>query len=168
MAAITKEQVRRIYSLGAAAGILESGNKADTLHALVDAVTGKDSIRSLTTREFETVQRELLSKIKYSNRADPLKSRKKDKTCETAPGMMNAEQQKKAWALIYSLRDMDTGGTATAGQRMVGAIRKVLGVEARVDNPFRWLTQEQGGVLIEQLKRYVRSAKARERKRGSG
>jgi hypothetical protein len=51
---------------------------------------------------------------------------------------------------------------------MVGAIRKVLGVEARVEEPFKWITFDQSGVLIEQLKRYVRSAEAREKKRGSG
>lgn len=162
MGAITKEQVRRIYALGAAAGILESGNKNDTLHALVDAVTGKASIRSLTEREFEQVQQELLGKIRLGNRQEPLKPRKKGK--ETAPGMMNAEQQGKAWRLIYRLKELDADSTATAGQRMVGAIKKVLGVDARVENPFGWLTQDQGASLIEQLKRYVRSAEAREKK----
>lgn len=168
MGVITKEQVRRIYALGAAAGMVESGSHDDTLHAMVAVITGKDKVSGLTEKEFEAVQRELLSKIRYSNRTEPLKSRKKDNQRATAPGMMNAEQQGKAWKLIYILRDMDTGSTATAGQRMVGAIKKILGVDARLENPFGWLTQAQGAALIDQLKRYVRSAEARQKKRGSG
>ena len=168
MGAITKEQIRRIYALGAAAGSLEPGNKNDALHAMIAVITGKDAVSRLTDKEFEAVQKELLSKIKYSNREQPLKSRKKDTRRDTAPGMMNADQQGKAWRLIYRLRELDTGSTATAGQRMVGAIRKALGVDARIENPFQWITQDQGAALIEQLKRYVRSAEARDKKRGSG
>ena len=168
MGAITKEQVRRVYALGAAAGSLESGNKNDALHAMIAVITGKDSVSDLTEKEFEEVQKELLAKIKLGKRTlPPPAARRNGKT--TAPGMMNAEQQGKAWRCIYRLKELDVGGSsATAGQRMVGAIKKVLGVEARVEDPFKWITQEQGATLIEQLKRYVRSAEAREKKRGSG
>ena len=166
MGAITKEQVRRVYALGAAAGMVESGSHDDALHAMIAVLTGKDSVSSLTEKEFEAAQRELLEKIKLGKRNLP-PPRKKGK--ETAPGMMNAEQQGKAWRFIYRLKELDVGGSsATAGQRMVGAIKKVLGVEARVEDPFKWISQEQGATLIEQLKRYVRSAEAREKKRGSG
>lgn len=163
---ITKEQVRRIYALGSAAGVLQSGNKEDNLHALVNSITGKDSIRNLTSGEFYKVERELLSRMQMKNRTTPLKSEKQD---TTAPGMMNSKQQGLAWRMIYRLAELDASkSTATAGERMTGAIKKILGIDARVEKPFEWVTQEQGAALIEHLKRYVRSAERREEKRGSG
>lgn len=167
MAAITKDQVRRIYALGAAAGMVTSGSHDDALHAMIAVMTNKDSVSSLTDKEFEEAQRELLAKIKLGNRTLPPPAARRNGK-ETAPGMMNAEQQGKAWRYIYRLKELDVASSATAGQRMVGAIRKVLSVEARVDDPFKWVTFDQGAALIEQLKRYVRSAEARDKKRGSG
>lgn len=169
MANITKEQIRRIYSLGAASGLLESGNKDDNLHALVSRIAGKDSVSALTSKEFEAVERELLPLVQYKNHKAPLKNTKKKTKIETAPGMMNEAQQSLAWRMIYRLRELDEKkSSATAGERMVGAIKKILGTDARVENPFEWITQENGAALIEKLKRYVRSAEARVRKRGAG
>ena len=82
-----------------------------------------------------------------------------------APGMMSAAQQKNAWKLVYRLRDLDADrSAATVGERMVGAIRKVFNMDVQVGNPFQWLDAANGGMLIEELKRYVRSA---ERKKGA-
>ncbi|MGE5494598.1 MAG: phage protein GemA/Gp16 family protein [Burkholderiales bacterium] len=160
---ISKEQVRRIYALGAAVGILESGNKEDNLHALVLRITGKDSVSAMTAAEFKMVERELLTLMQYKNRQTPLKS-KTIKSVAVSPGMMNAAQQSKAWKLIYRLIDLDTHKSkATPGERMVGAIKTILGVDAKVANPFQWITFEQGFKLIEKLKLYVRSAETRER-----
>jgi hemoglobin-like flavoprotein len=156
MGGITKEQVRSIYALGSAAGILESGNKDDSLHALVRRVTGKDTVSSLTAEEYEKVKHELLPLLKYRNHKPAVPA--------YAPGMMNKAQQSLAWRYIYRLRELDQdtdAHAATVGERMVGAIKKVLGVDAKVESPFKWLSQEQGGALIEQLKRYVRSAERR-------
>lgn len=166
MAAITKEQIKRIYALGGALGLVQSGSRDDDLHALVLRTTAKESVSALTDKEFKMVERELLSLMKYKNRQEPLKSKK---PAASAPGMMNAAQQGLAWRLIYRLQELDTrSSSATAGERMVGAIRKILEVDARTEKPFEWVTQEQGARLIEQLKRYVRSAEYRITKRRSG
>lgn len=50
---MTKQQIQRIYAMGAVLGILESGNKRDNLHLLVESITGKDSISSLTQEEIQ-------------------------------------------------------------------------------------------------------------------
>ena len=48
MAAINAQQIRKIYAIGNALGIVERGNEDDDLHALVSALTGKDSVKALT------------------------------------------------------------------------------------------------------------------------
>lgn len=170
MATITKEQVRRIYALGAAVGILESGNKDDHLHVLVGSLTGKESVRELTSAEFRKVEAELLSRMKYKNRQQPLKPKEvKDIAGTTAPGMMNKAQQGLAWHLIYQLQELDAEKSkATVGERLVGAIKKICNVDAKVEHPFMWLTLAQGQHLITNLKWYVQAAEERAAKRGSG
>ena len=41
------------------------------------------------------------------------------------------------------------------------AIEKILGITASKSDPFRWISFEEGSRLIEQLKRFVRSAEGR-------
>lgn len=55
MAAINARQIRTIYALGNALGILDRGNADDELHAFVAAKTGKSSIKELTSAEGEAV-----------------------------------------------------------------------------------------------------------------
>ena len=55
MAAINARQIRTIYALGNALGILERGVADDELHAFVAATTGKNSIKELTSAEGEAV-----------------------------------------------------------------------------------------------------------------
>lgn len=168
MTAITKEQIRRVYALGAAIGAVERGNKDDNLHALVYSITQKSSVSALTRDEFYVVERELLTRMQYKNRTEPLKNRKKERD-NTAPGMITEAQRGLAWRYIYRLQELDTKITgATAGERMCGAIKKILGVEAQVKDPFRWITAEQAPTLIEQLKRYVRTAERQAKKAGVG
>lgn len=45
---ITSQQIQRVYGMGAVLGIFASENKQDNLHLLIEAITGKDSISSLT------------------------------------------------------------------------------------------------------------------------
>lgn len=170
MAAITKEQIRRVYALGAAAGLLESGNKDDALHSVVRRISGKDAVSRLTGDDFAKIEPELLSLTKLANRKAPLKTPppKAAAPDNTQPGMMSAKQIGKAWALLYDLIKIDGASKATAGHRMVGAIKKILHVDAQVEQPFTWLTFGQGFVLIDTLKRYVSSAQRRAEKRGSG
>ena len=51
MAAIATQQIRKIYAIGNALGIVERGNAEDSLHDLVSSLTGKDSLKALTYAE---------------------------------------------------------------------------------------------------------------------
>ena len=59
MAAIATQQIRKIYAIGNALGILERGNAEDSLHDLVSSITGKDSLKALTYAEAQAVIRDL-------------------------------------------------------------------------------------------------------------
>lgn len=166
MAAITKEQIKRIYALGSGIGILERGSKDDNLHALVYSITGKSSISELTNTEFTEIEREMLKRMRYSNHPAPLKSSNQGKSPEV-PGMMTASQQSLAWRLIYRLCELNNT-SAVPGERMRGAIKKILDIDASLEAPMKWINFDDGSKLIEQLKRYVRSAEAREKKKVAG
>lgn len=169
MAAITKEQIKRVYALGSAIGIIERGNKNDDLHALVFGMTEKESISQLSDVQFKQVERELLHRLQLGNQTAPLKRKPKNKD-ESQPGMMSPAQQGLAWRMIYRLMELDErNSTATPGERMVGAIKKILGIEATGTKPFDWITFDDGKKLIEQLKRYVYSAELKAvKRRGAG
>lgn len=59
MAAIATQQIRKIYAIGNALGIVERGNAEDSLHDLVSSITGKDSLKALTYAEAQAVIRDL-------------------------------------------------------------------------------------------------------------
>lgn len=170
MPELSKGMTKRIYALGAVTGVLESGNKNDLLHNLVRSISGKDSVKAMTSEEALKVIRKLEQL--------PKKSRKKKKKVEppdpgAQPGMMSVPMQEKAWALIYELVDYDKKdgipSHGTAGERMAGAIRKILHMDVDLADPFRWIDDEQAWLLIEQLKRYVasRGAQSREKQKGA-
>lgn len=155
---IDNRQIGRIYAMGNAAGIVERGSKEDDLHALVYQTTGKTSIRSLTAAEGRAVEAELKS------RAGAQRRRTKS---GSVPGMMTAAQKRLAWAIIYHLIQLDSKpDSASAAERMSGAVKKVLGVDAPVRDPLRWVDFTGGEKLIEQLKRYERSARRRASREG--
>lgn len=79
--------------------------------------------------------------------------------------MMSREQIGKAWHLIYQLTEVSGEKNVPAGNRMVGAIKKICEIDAELEDPFRWLTAEKGHQLIEGLKRYLKSAKAKEKRK---
>lgn len=156
---IDNRQIGRIYAMGNAAGIVERGSKEDDLHALVYQVTGKASIRSLTATEGAAVE------VALRARAGPQPHRLKPST----PGMMTAAQKRLAWAIVYHLIQLDgKPDSAPAAERMSGAVKKVLGVDAPVRDPLRWVDFAGGEKLIEQLKRYERSAKRRAARKEGG
>nr|DAZ59380.1 MAG TPA: Protein of unknown function (DUF1018) [Caudoviricetes sp.] len=103
--------------------------------------------------------------MRIRNRDVPLKhksQRKKD-----VPGMMTVSQQKKAWSLVYRLDELEPKEVPVI-ERLLGAIEKILGITASKSDPFRWINFDDGTRLIEQLKRYVRSAERKAFKGGSG
>lgn len=146
---ITKEQISKLYGLAARAGLVESGNKEDNFHQIVAGLTGKDSVKKLTDTEYKKVRSRLLQELENKN----------------ASGRISSGQIKKAWSLMYQIIEYSPNEEGrTAGERMVGAIKKILGIDADVKNPFAWVSAEQGNKLIEMLKRYLRSAKNRQTK----
>lgn len=170
---ITKEQIKRVYALGAGLGLVDNRNHdGDMLHELVHGITGKTSIAELTATEFNSVQRELLERMRLKNQTPPLPRRKKPVQEAPAADMMTAEQQSLAWRLVYRLAELDKdpklhedGTAVSVGERMSGAITKILRITPNMKEPFRWVDFESGTKLIETLKRYVVSA---EKKAGVG
>lgn len=156
MSAITK----KLYALASGLDMVERSSSDDPLHQLVFGMTGKEHISQLTEREAAAVESELRERMKLKNKTAPLKSKKR----EIAPGMMTEAQQKKAWSLMYRLAELDPS-ECSVGERLVGVVKKT-GTSSSVRDPFRFVTFELGAGIIEQLKRYVRSAERRSSEKG--
>ena len=160
---ITKEQIKRLYALGAGLGLVDRHNQDDHFHVLVMGLTGKNAVSTLTEGEFRRGQSDLLGRMKDKKRMEPLQQRKKQHPEQ--PGGMTADQQRKAWAVMYRLRDLDTSTrSASLGDRMCGIIRKEMHRDCTAEDPFHWLTMQDGWKLIEILKKYLANA---ERKGGA-
>ena len=137
----------------------------DDRRALIYCVTGKESTKELTDAEAKAVIGELSERI---SRSLPLEKRKPKVYSPSVAGMMTPEQQSLAWRLIYRLIELDGNPKgATVAERMVGAIKKELGITAAPGKEiFKWVSFNDGSKLIEQLKRYVRSAERKSKKTG--
>lgn len=148
-AMIDDRQRRRIY--GAARGL---GMTNDDLHALAADLTGKESLKELTTRESDALIRELQRR---QPSAPPAPRARKPRQHPEHPGGPTSEQQRKVWAMMYDLQAMDTEPSSLSlGERLSGIIRKELHVSATARDPFAWLTCEQCSRLIDILdKGYV-------------
>ena len=155
MAAINAQQIKKIYAIGNALGIVDRSNSGeDDLHAMVSAMTGKDSIKALTYEEAE----EIISRLQRQQGGTP--PRRSTKQHPERAGGVTSGQQKKAWALMYQLQSCDqTPNSASLGERLCAIIKKELGVDARPQNPFAWIDFKSGNKLLEVLKGYVSTAK---------
>lgn len=155
MAAIATQQIRKIYAIGNALGIVKRGNADDSLHDLVSSITGKNSLKALTYAEAQAVIRDL-----EKRQGEAPHPRCKPKAHTERPGGATAAQQRKVWALMYELQKRDTAPSAASlGERLCGIIKKELQVDAVPTQPFAWLTFQNCNKLIEVLKKYVASAK---------
>ena len=145
----------------------ELGISEDDRHALIYSVTGKESTTELSADETRQVIHELTERLKLKNRTKPLEERKPRAYKPQVAGMMTPEQQSLAWRLIYRLKELDASpNSASAGERMAGAIRKELGITTvEGKDIFRWVSFDDGAKLIEKLKMYVRSAERQAKKR---
>lgn len=148
------------------------GMSDDDRHALVLSVTGKESTKELTDRETEDVIRELKARLGGETVPPEKRNPKAYKPAEA--GMMTTEQQSLAWWYIYRLRELDekpmlheNGTPITPGERMAGAIRAIL--DNNMAKPgkeiFDRVHFDEGAKLIEGLKRYVRSAERKMKRR---
>jgi len=158
-----KEQIRRIYAIGAQLGIKGQGHD-DLLHELVRGITGKDSIKELTDAEARSVLTEL---YKRQSSAPKKQNKKKKADTEGNNGMASKAQQRYCWALIYQLCELDPKPDVEPVERLLGAIRKKGGTNiCTKDDPFSHVTQENCAELIEFLKRCVNTAKRQAKRRG--
>lgn len=155
---------KKIYGLGAACGIVDPGSKADGLHDVVYRISGKASVRELTEAEARKVIAELYSYLKLSKREPPPIPNRKSPPTEKS--VMTSEQTKLAFRYIYRLEELDTTPSkSTPRDRLCGVIRKVFGIEVDPGRDiFKGFSEEQGSAVIEELKRYVRTAERREKR----
>jgi len=154
MAAINGQQIKKIYAIGHKLGIVEQGSHEDSLHSLVAAITGKSSVKALTSAEAQAVINEL------AQRQGTPPPRRKTRTHAECPGGATEGQQRKVWALLYELQKSDTAPSkATLGQRLCGIIKKELKMDAVPEQPFVWIDFQTCNRLIEILKKYVANAK---------
>lgn len=154
---LTSAQLRGIYARAHSLGISEKDNKEDNLHLLVERITGKESIASLTGDEAQSVIRELdmISR-------PPEEPRKSEKVYTEIPGGATEGQQKKVYYLMYQLIALDREpSTASLGERLCGIISKELKLTASPEKPFLWIDYKAANRLIEMLKRYIKSAEKR-------
>ena len=164
---MTTAQRKSIFGMCTQLGMSE-----DDRRALICSVTGKESTKELTDRETEDVLKELRKRLGGETVPPEKRNPKAYKPAEA--GMMTTEQQSLAWRLMYRLQELDekpmlheNGKPYTVGERMAGAIRAIL--DNNMAQPgkdiFRRVNFDDGAKLIEGLKRYVRSAERKAKRR---
>lgn len=153
---------RNLYAIAANAGLVEHGNKEDPFHQIVYSLTGKTSVKELTSRETKLVENEIRSRISENVSGDRIKSQ------ESVAGMMSPAQQSLAWRLMYQIQRYDVKvSDKSVGARLAGAVRKSLKISALDTDPLKWVSAENGNKLIETLKRYVKSAEKKYRQKAN-
>lgn len=146
---IDKGQVKSIYAIAAKLGMVDRSSHDDALHGLVQGLTGKTSVKDLTHAEALEVLTELRKRSAPAAAPQKKRPRKYDET----PGGVSAAQQKKVWYLMFQLEKFDPAPEGVQlRDRLCGLITKQFKVTSFPAQPFRFLTFEQGGVLIEGLK----------------
>lgn len=151
MAKMSAEKRRTIYGMATQLGIYDKQNKDDDLHTLVYRVTNKESIGQLTDREAGTVISELvkLKGGKPKGAAGPSEKNPR-------PGMITKGMQKTVWFYMYRLEGLDARTSQlTRGERLCAIIKKYLHLDARPQDPMRFVTFQAGNTLIEIIKKMV-------------
>lgn len=152
-------QIKSIYALAGSLNMVEHGSHDDTLHELVQGMSGKASVKALTKTEADTILAELRSRMKMHNRVAPLTNKRPQRKKPEIAGGVTSAQQNKCWRLMYELERCDAAPSqASTGARLCGIIKRQFGVDAAVQQPFRFLRFAQGRELIEILKQYVDTA----------
>ncbi|WP_036644868.1 regulatory protein GemA [Paenibacillus sp. oral taxon 786] len=135
MKGITYPQIKKIYALAR-----ERQMDNETLHELVHAVTGSDSIKALSSQQAANVI-DHLTGGKQPTRAATIRR----------PGMATPGQIHKIRALEREL------GWTDNPKRLQAFMDKYCGGIVRLE----WLTFNQAGALIESLKGVLRSERRR-------
>lgn len=151
----TGKQIQRIYALGAKCGLLDRELGADdNLHLWIKQWSRKDHISELTEKQADFIIARL---IDY-----------KENVCPEKPAQIEhitGEQQGLCFRLTYQLAQISPSEVEVR-ERLRGLICKVTGRNVRADGDiFYKVTRDEGALIIEMLKRIIRSEE-RKKKRG--
>ena len=154
-----KDGIKYIYALGRELGLSDSAlGHEDSLHILVEGVTGCSSIKGLSAAEQGAVIHELLRR-KAAAAPETLHKRKKPRHYDEVQGRMTVKQQKYAWYLMSEINKYDPPrNDAALRYRLSGLITKQFRVTSFPEDPFRFLTCAQGAALINGIKRMAEAA----------
>lgn len=148
---LSKQEIKRLYGLASQAGIVDSQlGHDDDLHLIVYSVSGKESVKELTKKEYREVIRRIDSLL----------------TDDAEGGMITYNQQRYAWGLMSELMKLSPSN-ATKKQRMAGVVSKALGITSSPKNPLLWVDKKNGQKLIEVLKGYVKTEKRKAERNGA-
>ena len=150
----TKEQIKKIYALGAVCQLLDrSRGNDDELHLFVRQYTPKtEHISDLTDKMADFIIQRLKDYSKH------LKSMK-------AADVMSSAQKSKVFGLMYRLAELSPSETSVR-DRLAGVIGRLIGkTPPKETDVFSGLSAADGHDLIETLKRYITNEE-RKRKRG--
>ena len=163
MKSIENWQFKKIYAIGNALGMVGRGRE-DDLHVLVMAITGRESLKALSYSEAAALITELEKRQGKPAGNGP---RRRPAKKEARPGGITEAQQGKVWALIGELEKWDKEPSkASHRERLCGAIKKILGMDAFPSDPFRMLNMQQGIKLINGLKQYAEHAEKKALREG--
>lgn len=147
-----REWQKHIFGMAKSAGITDN----EDLHALVSCACGKTSLKEITRQDYILIIAEI--KSRFPMKRMPQKTQPKTRSTS---GMTDG-QIRKVWRLMYELKSFDKeANDSTLGKRLCGIIKRELKVDAEVNEPFAWLTYQNGSALIERLKKYVENAEKR-------
>ena len=114
----TKEQIRRIYALGSAAGLLDrSAGTDDDLHLWIKQFSLKDHISELTERQANFIIKRL---EEYRGQIAPL------------PELITKEQQNFCFKLMYRIADISPSDIKPR-DRLRGVVTKVTGRDIKTE-----------------------------------
>lgn len=140
---IEKYQIKRLWTLANKAGI-----DKDNLYAFA-------GVERLHDLDFDEANRVLA-------RLSILVSKPRSQV----KNMITESQEKKIWALMYELKALDdTPNETPIAERLMGVIKKEIGISTFRENVFIWIDYDSANKLIEVLKKYVRNAKNKTRRK---
>lgn len=145
----SKEQIKRIYALGAKCGLLDrSLGCDDNLHLWVKQFSLKDHISELTDKQAAFIIERLEDFIKQSETP-------KTQSLEHITGA----QQSMCFRLVYELARLSPSQTDPR-ERLRGIVEKALGRTIKSDGDiFYKVSRSEGAQVIEMLKRMIRTEK---------
>lgn len=150
-----KEQIKKIYSLGAAAGLLNSSMGADDeLHLWVRSVTLKEHISELTDKQADFV----IAKLKEYCMAA--------KETEIPDNGISDRQKSYIFSLMYKLAKLSPSEVPTR-DRLAGIVKSVIGRELSKDI-LKGVSIDEGSAIIETLKRYISTEERKAKRKESG